>query len=156
MLTVEIPHFGLLNLKYLVSDFTGTLSVGGKLIPGVRERLLKLTTHLEIHILTADTFGVVQRELAGIPVKIQILGGGRVDREKEAYLKKMNPQCLVAIGNGNNDHLMLKLARLSIAVIEGEGCARSALLSAHILTRSINEALDLLLEPLRLVATLRF
>ncbi|NMC74942.1 MAG: hypothetical protein GYA56_11410 [Geobacteraceae bacterium] len=57
--------------------------------------------------------------------------------------------------NGNNDRLMLKAARLGIAVCEGEGCAVAALMNADIQARSIGEALGLLLNPKRLKATLR-
>jgi hypothetical protein len=38
---------------------------------------------------------------------------------------------------------------------EGEGCAMDALLNADILVRSIHEGLSLLLNPLRIVATLK-
>ncbi|MFN3505068.1 MAG: hypothetical protein ACK4Y7_02505 [Caldimicrobium sp.] len=66
MLEIDIPGFGLVKLEHLVSDFTGTLSVDGKLIPGVKERLNELSHLLKIHILTADTFGRAKEELKEI------------------------------------------------------------------------------------------
>ena len=39
MLEIEIPGFGAAKLEHLVSDFTGTLSVDGRLLPGVRGQL---------------------------------------------------------------------------------------------------------------------
>ena len=36
MLELDIPGFGLVRLEHLVSDFTGTLSVDGRLLPGVK------------------------------------------------------------------------------------------------------------------------
>ncbi len=42
MLEIDIPGFGLIKLKHLVSDFTGTLSVDGKLLPGLKQRLNKI------------------------------------------------------------------------------------------------------------------
>jgi soluble P-type ATPase len=50
---------------------------------------------------------------------------------------------------------MLKEAALGIAVIQEEGGAIKTLLAADIVMRSILDALDLLLHPLRLTATLR-
>ena len=39
MLDVEIPGFGRLRLEYLVCDFTGTISVDGKLLPMAKGKL---------------------------------------------------------------------------------------------------------------------
>jgi len=35
MLEIAVPGFGPVRLAHLVSDFTGTLSVDGELLPGV-------------------------------------------------------------------------------------------------------------------------
>ena len=156
MIEIDIPGFGPARLTHLVSDFTGTLSVDGHLIRGLKKMLLQLAADLEIHILTADTFGRARQALSGIPCQIHILTGRNHDRQKEAYLKKLGPERVIAFGNGNNDRRMLKAARVGIAVTEGEGCAVQALLAADIHVRSALEGLSLLLNPLRLKATLRF
>ncbi|MFN3406282.1 MAG: HAD family hydrolase [Caldimicrobium sp.] len=156
MIELEIPGFGHLHLEHLVSDFTGTLSVDGKLVPGVKERLNKLSQQLKIHILTADTFGTAKEQLKDIDCEVHILGGADHDLKKEAYVKKLGPDRVVALGNGNNDKLMLKVARVGIAVLLEEGCSVSALSSADIVVKSIIDGLDLLLNPKRLKATLRF
>jgi soluble P-type ATPase len=62
---------------------------------------------------------------------------------------------VVAIGNGANDALMLEHAALGILVMGGEGAAVEALLRARVVVTDICEALDLLLFPKRLIATLR-
>jgi soluble P-type ATPase len=54
MLKIEVPGFGLLQLEYLVSDFTGTLSVDGAFLSGVREQLHRIAEILQIHILTGE------------------------------------------------------------------------------------------------------
>lgn len=59
------------------------------------------------------------------------------------------------IGNGANDMLALLAAELGIAVIGREGLSVLALRSADVVCASIADALDLLLEPDALVATLR-
>jgi len=53
------------------------------------------------------------------------------------------------------DRLMLANAALSILVLEREGCSVKALNESDILVRGIHDALDLLLNPVRLKATLR-
>ncbi len=50
---------------------------------------------------------------------------------------------------------MLDRAALAIAVIGGEGAAMSTLTKADMVVQSIQVALDLLLEPRRIVASLR-
>ena len=67
---------------------------------------------------------------------------------------------VAAIGNGNNDRLLLQSVKerrgLAIAVENGEGCSVEALIHAHLLVHGAANALDLLLNTDRLVATLRF
>ena len=156
MLEIDIPGYGLAKLEHLVSDFTGTLSVGGQLIPKVDARLNKLAEFMKVHILTADTFGKAQAELKGINCAIHILTGESHDIQKEEYVSNLGAESVIAFGNGNNDRRMLKAGRIGIAVSEGEGCAVDALMASNIHVRSAVEGLDLLLNPKRLIATLRF
>ncbi len=153
---LDIPGFGPLRLAHLVSDFTGTLSIDGKLLPGVRERLNRVAGFLHVHILTADTFGRAKTELKGIDCEIHILEGENHDVQKADYVSKLGPETVVAFGNGNNDRGMLKAARIGVAVCLDEGCATDAIKSADILVTSATDAIDLLLNPKRMKATLRF
>jgi soluble P-type ATPase len=50
---------------------------------------------------------------------------------------------------------MLKAAALGIAVVLEEGAAMETVMDADVVFTSINSALDLLTNPLRLIATLR-
>lgn len=156
MFELDIPGFGFLRLQHLVSDFTGTLSVDGKLLPGVREKLNKISNSLTIHILTADTFGMARAELEGVNCEIHILTGEDHDIQKEEYVKTLGAENVIAFGNGNNDRRMLRAAKVGIAVCLNEGCSIDALKSADIFVLSPIDALDLLLSPKRLKATLRF
>ena len=156
MMKLDIPGFGRLHADHLVTDYTGTLSQDGKLLPGVTELLEELGRSLTIHVLTADTFGKARMELDGLPCTVQVLSGDDVAEQKERYIGTLGVERVVAMGNGNNDRLMLKAARLGIAVIEGEGCAVNALSNADIVVRTSREALKLLLNPKRCLATLRF
>ena len=156
MLEIIIPGFGMVKLEHLVSDFTGTLSIDGALIPGVREQLNKIARFLSVHIITADTFGTAQEELKDIQCETILLTGEDQDIQKEDYIKKLGPDHVAAVGNGNNDRRMLHAARLGIAVIEGEGASAQAVMAAAIVVRSITDAFALLLNPTRCKATLRF
>ncbi len=156
MLEIDIPGFGIVRLEHLVSDFTGTLSVDGRLLPGVKERLNKIAEFLKVHILTADTFGMARAELKGINCEIHILEGENHDIQKEEYVKRLGAESVVAFGNGNNDRRMLKAARIGIAVSEGEGCSVDAMMAADIHVRSASDGLNLLLNQKRCKATLRY
>ncbi len=156
MIEIDIPGFGLVRLEHLVSDFTGTLSVDGKLLSGVKERLNTISELQKIHILTADTFGKARAELEGVNCEVHILTGENHDMQKEEYVKRIGPDTVVAFGNGNNDRKMLKAAKIGFAVTEGEGCAVDAITAADIHVQSALDGLGLLLNPKRLKATLRF
>jgi soluble P-type ATPase len=156
MLEIEIPGFGQLNLNHIVLDYNGTLAKDGKIGSGVRDRLKEIAKSLSVHILTADTFGKAASELKQVPCYLHILKGAQEDLQKEEYIRELGPEQVVAFGNGNNDVKMLQLACLGIAVIEGEGCSARAVQTAHIVVNNIIAGLDLLLNPLRVKATLRF
>lgn len=158
---IAIPHFAEpLRIERIVTDYTGTLSVGGRLVAGVVERLRWLMELVPIDVLTADTFGTARAELAAVPLEPHILEAGkRHDIQKKDYAKKLGPARLAALGNGNNDALLLRTVRdaggLAIAVDNGEGCSVEALQNANVFIAGIVNALDLLLDPTRLKATLR-
>jgi soluble P-type ATPase len=156
MLAIDIPGFGNIKVEHLVTDFTGTLSVDGKLLPGVEENLQKIRKFLKLHVITADTFGTVQKELSGLNCMIKLLAGQHEDTQKEQYVAELGADRVVAMGNGNNDRKMLKAARLGIAVMEGEGAAAEAVMAADIIVRNVLDAFGLLLQPKRCKATLRF
>jgi soluble P-type ATPase len=158
---VEIPGFGDRCIKTVLSDYTGTHAYVGKLRRGIRERLVRLAALVDIHVLTSDTYGTAAIELAAIPVERHQIDAGElgVDELKKRFAEKFNLAEVAAFGNGNNDHLLLRAVRdgggLSVAVDNGEGCATTAMSSAHIFIVGSANALDLLLYPKRCTATLR-
>ena len=156
MINIDIPGFGAVKLEHLVSDFTGTISFNGKLIPGVKEKLNKLSELLDIHVLTSDTFGTAKTELSDIKCETHILEGEFHDLQKEEHLEKLGALSVVAFGNGNNDRKMLRVSRIGIAVTEGEGSAVDILMAGDVHVTSILNGLDMLLNPKKLKATLRY
>jgi soluble P-type ATPase len=154
-MTIDIPGAGTFDLQHLVFDFNGTIARDGLLLSNLDRTLVELADTFAIHVITADTSGTAGQALAGLPCSVKLLEGDRTTEMKEQYVRELGADQVVAIGNGANDRLMLKAARLGIAVLEGEGGAASAILHADIVTRSIYDALGLLMIPQRIVATLR-
>ena len=155
MIEITISKVAVLHLDHLVLDYNGTLAQDGELIAGVRERLQQLAQTLQLHVLTADTHGTVQEKVSSINCLLHVIGVGKEDKAKARYLELLGPDRVVAIGNGRNDVIMLKEAALGIAVLQTEGLSPQALSASDIFCKDINDALDLLLYPARLTATLR-
>jgi soluble P-type ATPase len=152
MIRIEIPQRGLLELHHAVFDINGTLAIDGKPIPNVVAALSSLASFLSIHLLTAGTHGNLKEleETLGFP--LQIISNGE---EKAWYVQQLGPENVIAFGNGANDAGMLRLATIGIAVLAAEGVAISALQAADILAPGPIDAIELVLKPKRLVATLR-
>ena len=156
MLSTQIPGFGTLTLEHLVLDYNGTLAVDGLLLPGVKGALNTLAAELAIHVVTADTFGKAAVGLQGVNCRLTVLEDGRQDQAKLDFVKRLGAQRTASVGNGRNDALMLAASALGIAVILGEGASTASLNAADIVCTNIVSALELLMYPLRLTATLRF
>lgn len=155
MLKFEIPDHKLINAEHLVLDFNGTLAIDGLLIEDIVGQLVQVSADLQVHVLTADTFKTVQEELEGLPVTIHILEKASQDRQKLEYVRKLGADKVIAVGNGRNDMLMLKEAALGIGVIQAEGAFGQIIENCHIICSSVNDALSLLINPKRLLATMR-
>ena len=112
MIEVTIPGNGKLRLEHLVLDYNGTLACDGALLPGVSERLVRLAECLDIHVITADTFGTAQKALEGLPVTLRILPPVGQGHAKMAYVSQLGRNRVVAVGNGRNDRLMVQAAVL--------------------------------------------
>ncbi|HEC23684.1 MAG TPA: HAD family hydrolase [Chloroflexi bacterium] len=155
MIELSIPGRGEYRLEHIVFDVNGTLACDGHLIEGVAERLRALSERCEIHLLTADTHGrqsALDAELGLVARRIQ---AGHEREQKAAFVYQLGAEKVVAVGNGGNDVGMLQAAAVGIAVLESEGLNVEALQAADIVVRSALDALDLLLNPRRLLATLR-
>lgn len=155
MIDIDIPGFGRLQLQQLVLDYNGTLACDGTLLEGVAQRLHALASELEIHVVTADTFGTVRKALEGLPAEVVVLPPDGQDVAKGRYVRELGAGNTVAIGNGRNDSQMLREAVLGIVVVQEEAAALQAVSGADIACAHITVALDLLAKPRRLLATLR-
>ena len=156
MIAIDIPGRGSYEFVRLVVDVNGTLAEDGELIPGVKERLARLHRDVEILMITADTHGQQQAIDRQLDLEAIRTEDGKPEAwQKSEVVRRLGSDSTVAIGNGANDVLMLKEAAIGIAVIGPEGASAAVLHSADVVTGSILDALDLLISPRRLVATLR-
>jgi len=62
---------------------------------------------------------------------------------------------VIAVGNGNNDSLMLKTAKIGVCILQEEGASSKALLNSDIVLKDIKDFFEIINKPKRLIATLR-
>jgi soluble P-type ATPase len=152
MILIDIPQRGIIELHHAVFDVNGTLAVDGMPISGVIDRLQKLAEHLTLHALTAGTHGNVAELEGVIGFPLHLIATGE---EKMRYVEQLGPAGVIAFGNGRNDVAMLHLAAIGVAILAGEGVAIETLQAADVLAHGPVEAIELVLNPKRLIATLR-
>ena len=155
MIEISIPGWGDMEIENIVLDLNGTIATDGKIPSEVKEKIKSLSHKVKIYILTADTQGTASEESSDMGVELLKVSEEDSAEVKLRVLESLDPTATVALGNGNNDHLILKEAALGIAVLGDEGMSVSAMKSADIVVKNISDALDLFLKPKRLVATLR-
>lgn len=155
-ITVDVPGWKRLELRWLVLDVNGTLTLDGGLLPGVPKRIGELRSRLGIELLSADTHGTLERVGAALDVRWTRLRAGEPDAPQKAeFVRELGAERVAAVGNGANDVEMLRTAGLGVALLGHEGLSSAALVAGDVVAGSVEEALDLLLHPTRLVATLR-
>lgn len=155
MITYEIPGRNKIDIKHLVLDYNGTIAIDGKLIQGVEDLILEISKYLEVHILTADTYGSVRKECSHLKAQIKTFPKENAGELKKDIVKKLGSSQCICVGNGYNDIPMVKEAILSIAVLEGEGTSGKLIGNTDIVARSIKEALEIILSKNKVKATLR-
>ncbi len=155
MISIDIPGWGDMEIENVVLDLNGTLATDGKIPSEVKKKINALAGQVKIYVLTADTQGTATEEIREAKVELIKIEGKDSKEGKFNFLKALNLDRTVVIGNGNNDQLILKEAGLGIAILGDEGISVMALKQADIMVKNIFDALDLLLKPRRLMATLR-
>ena len=125
------------------------------MIDGVCEIINDLSKDLDFHVITADTFGSVGRELEHVRCKLVKISIENQAVAKLEYVLNLGKDKTICIGNGNNDRLMLREAALGIALLQEEGACIETLLASDVVCKSVIDAFGYLKEPKRLIATLR-
>ncbi|HLI58601.1 MAG TPA: hypothetical protein VKV21_02945 [Solirubrobacteraceae bacterium] len=151
-LTFVIPGAATIELTDLVFDLNGTLTNRGALIEGVEPRLKRLSSDCTIHIVSADTFGTLDELAGSLGVQARCVRNGD---EKLDFVNNLGPRNCAVIGNGLNDCQALQVAALGVVILGPEGASGQSVHVADLLCANALDALDLLLEPQTLTATLR-
>ena len=147
---MEIPNYGNIEFDTLLFDLNGTLGESGKISEEVKHLLKRLADRYTVVVLSADTFGTLEDELSGLPVRVErVLSGA----EKAEIARGYAPYA--AVGNGNNDVAMLEGAELAFCVIGPEGATVDALLASDVVVKDVKDAMAMLLDERKLIATLR-
>jgi len=160
MLKIAIPSQRVLHLEYLLLDMNGTITLDGRLVSGVRERMERLSGSLDVWLVSADTQGTLKEVATTLQARARRLQSGGEATQKAALVGELGAEQVVAIGNGVNDVLMLRQAALGtlalagsarVAVLGGEGLSAACRSAADMIALNIEAALDLLLYPRRLI-----
>lgn len=122
----------------------------------VQQLLSELAAKTHVAVITSDTFGLARQELAAVPeVELIILKEDQDGTEKARRVQEWGAEHVAVIGNGVNDQPMFFIAGLKICVLGPEGVSAGIMAAANIMVRSPEDAIRLLLQPKRLIATLR-
>ncbi len=151
---IEIPKGESFEIKYLVFDYNGTVANNGIIYPKVLEKLNSYND-LEVFVITADTYGTVSEELKGSNIKVKIISRENGSIDKLNFVKELGLKNVIAFGNGSNDRLMLEEAGIGICVVGEEGASIKALMASDLVVNSIDNALDYIDQPKKIVAGLR-
>jgi len=155
VIEITIPGRGNYTIKNLVLDLNGTIAVDGNIIGGVKEKIAMLSQKLDIFLVTADTNKNAERLVRDLPITLHKIKEAEENDQKLRVVLKKGKNNTVSIGNGCNDISMLKESVIGICVVGGEGASAKAMMASDLVVSTINDALDLLLKPHRLRATLR-
>ncbi|NJE10376.1 HAD family hydrolase [Thermococcus sp. MAR1] len=147
---MRIPNYGEIMAQNIIFDLNGTLGESGKVDGEVKHLLERLADKYTVVVLSADTFGTLEEEFKGLPLRIERVSGGA---EKAEIARGYGPY--IAVGNGNNDVAMLEGAELAFCVIGPEGASIDALLASDVVVRDVKDAIGMLLDEKKLIATLR-
>jgi P-type E1-E2 ATPase len=154
-IVVAMPGRSDLALRYAVLDLNGTLALGGALLEGVEERVARLRRDLHLLLATSDTFGTGRAIAARLGCQLIVVGPPDEGRAKAELVTAIGARETIAIGNGANDAEMLAVAAVGICVVGPEGASSRSIVAADIVATDVRVALDLVLHPAHIAATLR-
>jgi P-type E1-E2 ATPase len=155
MIEITIPGKRTIKIKSVVFDVNGTIAIDGSVKEEIKEKVTDLAKRVQVYLVTADTYGVIEREMGGTGVEIRKISHKKEAEQKEEIVKELGEETTIAIGNGSNDYLMLERAVIGICVVDDEGASRSALNHSDIVIHGKETVFNLLENPKRIIATLR-
>ena len=153
----DIPNYGKIHIKNILFDVNGTIQFDGRIPTKVKKRIKRLKNYYNIFLISADTRGNLNQIALNLGVKsIKISPSELLEAEtKNNELIKLGREETVAIGNGNNDFMMLKNAILSIAILGKEGLSSNTLMNSELVFSNCIDAINFLMDEKKVIATLR-
>ena len=114
---LNIPGREEIDVTHVILDFNGTIAVDGQLIKGVADKINTLSHLLNFVIVTADTYGTVEKELGDVNCDIVNLSNSVKFNSKLDVLISLGKEQTMCVGNGFNDRIVLKECVLGVAVV---------------------------------------
>lgn len=149
----DIPGRGQLEIKTIILDLNGTLSIGGIVPNGVKERLDALKAKgLTVIFFTGNTRNDADELAASLGIEWRL---AKNSAEKRNLALQLSPETCASIGNGLIDLELMQTVKLRIVTLQAEGVHTQTLMNSDIVVPSILDALDLFIDEQRLIATLR-
>ena len=157
MKIVDIPNFGKITLKNILIDVNGTIQFYGNISRKARRYIRRLKKFFNIYLISADTRGNLKEIAKKLNVNyIKIISKEISEAEaKNLELMKLGKDFTVAIGNGNNDYLMLKNSVIGIVILGEEGASVKSLMNSDLILNNLKEVINFLLDEKIMIATLR-
>jgi len=157
MRKINIPNYGIITIENILFDINGTLQFQGEISQVIINKIKKLKEIYKVYLISADTRGNLKDIVEMLDVEyIKIKSQGSTESEaKEKELLRLGKENTIAIGNGNNDALMLKNAVLGIVIIGNEGASTKSIINSDVAFPDPLSALNFLLDEKIMIATLR-
>lgn len=156
MIKIEIPGREMLEIENILFDFNGTIAVDGSIKEEIKNKLIELSSLVNIIILTADTYNTARDECEKLNLRVMTFPRDCASIHKQEMVYTLGSEKTAAVGNGFNDMEMFESCAFSVGVIEGEGMYSKLLMKSDVVTRSIEEAIDLFLIPDHIKSNLRW
>lgn len=149
----SVPGQGQLEINTIILDLNGTLSVGGVVPDGVKERLGVLKAKgLQLVFFTGNTRNDADELAAELGIEWKL---AKDAADKRRLALELNPETCASVGNGLIDLELMQTVKLRIVTLQAEGVHTQTLLNSDIVIPNILDALDLFVDEQRLIATLR-
>jgi P-type E1-E2 ATPase len=149
----NVPEVGEIEIKTIILDLNGTLSVNGKIPDGVKDKLKKLNElGVKVVLFTGDQRGTAEELCEELGMDFVRTKSGV---EKGEAMKKYDSETTAAIGNARIDIPTFKHAKVSVATLQAEGIHAEVVNNVDVVVPTINDALNFFIDPDTFSATMR-
>ncbi|TXT65221.1 MAG: hypothetical protein BAJALOKI3v1_120028 [Promethearchaeota archaeon] len=157
MKKLYIPNCGEILIRNILFDVNGTIQFSGSISKDLIPKFQKIKEIYDVYLISADTRGNLEELANQLQVKYIRINPKEISESqaKNYQLDKLGKNETIAVGNGNNDSLMLKNALLGILIIGNEGATRESLFNSDLVFTNPIDVLDFLIDEKAIIGTLR-